>query len=415
MKNLPIAEFDRIVLKKEKNNNILKKLSPLKRICDIILKCLKIRKECRTVGKNTAMTKFISSLEQLYANSGIPVAIADSSLNIIRRNPLASAENSPLNIPDVSELINSENPSTGKIYRAEGAVIHSYNVLKTELPDENDFCYVIEYLGADNPASLTNSPALRDYITYLCARIRDSAGKIAVCADSIDAAAAYYSSGNQEICDSLNSINHSMMMLLREVVNPEQIYCTADLTEDETVLINEEIQQAADDAKTALGDSSIIINETDEKLYTRMNRSVFETVIASMTANCCMGELYPDEIIFSAKRTAPQKMCVSVRSLNTSGRKNPPPRRDLSPAGKDFCFDTLRSILSEKYNAVFSRSNLPDGILYSMEISALPSGKTPIIKNASKFVFRNERFSTMILSLAEHHLEKRYKYIDIDK
>ena len=48
-----------------------------------------------------------------------------------------------------------------------------------------------------------------------------------------------------------------------------------------------------------------------------------------------------------------------------------------------------------------------------MEIDALPQSKR-IVMNGDVFGIRNERFSAMTLSLAEHHLENHYKCIDID-
>ncbi|MGN0675335.1 MAG: hypothetical protein ACI4KG_06265 [Oscillospiraceae bacterium] len=358
----------------------------------------------------------ITVLEQLYSSSGVPAAIADSDLNIIWRNAAADSGKSPLKSQSAAFIFKGCGglPSEGTVSAAdENGVISRFNVMKTGIPGKKDWVYVIEHIGSDDFKDLICSPDIKNYMTYLCARIRDSAGKIAISADEIDSIVSSFGSGSKEISDCLNDIYQGLLLVLREVVNPEQFYYTLDpYCDDSTMSVEDELKLAASDAEKVLGSSCGVSVKTDGNIYIRMNRSVFETITADMASECCGGRTFPDRLVFSAKKTASDRALISVRSFNSPDRKNAAPEFETAN-GRKLYFDFLCNVMCEKYGAVFTKKELTDGFSVEMEIDAIKS-EMEIVKNASKFALRNERFCAMALCLADSCFEKRYKNIDID-
>lgn len=365
-------------------------------------------------------TELFTMLKQLYIAAGIPTAIADEKLNILWRNPLAETNRCPLSKDSALHLFENGVPVSGLVFHTEGETIRRFNVLKFKNTDDPSVFYIIEHLGSDDIKTLLASPQIKSYMTYLCARIRDSVGMIAISADEIDAATAVFGAGCGEVTDQLNTINKGLMLILREVINPEQLYYALDpCCDDVTICVADEIAHAVSDAKRALG-RSVKISYTSEKgIYTRMNRSVFETIISDMALECCCGRLYPDELIFncqSVRNRDPRgkdRIAVTVKSLNSSGKENVPSKFEKDKKGSRLYFNYLCSVLCEKYGAEFTRSELENGCLCSIVLDSVGCDRH-IVMNNSKFAFHNNRFSAMTLSLAERHLEERYRLIDID-
>ncbi len=356
--------------------------------------------------------ELLSVLTRIYGSAGVPAAIADDKLDIIWRNSLAESNRSPLKRENISGFFENNIPVSGMVYLPDNETIHRFNVLKADTPD--GCLFIVEHIGSDEIKALLAAPDIKAYMTYLCARIRESVGMIAVSADEIDSASAVFGAGCGEITEQLNTINKGLMLILREVIGPEQLYYTLDpCCNDVTICIADEIEQAASDAKRSLGRSSKVSCRAENSIYTRMNRSVFETIISDMAAECCSGELFPDELIFSCEKTAPDRAAVSVRSLNRSGKKNVPSKFERDKKGSKLYFDYLCSVMCEKYGAVFTKRQVPDGYDCRMEISAI-SSDVQIVMNGSKFAFHPERFCSMTLSLTEHHLENRYRFVNID-
>ena len=109
-----------------------------------------------------------------------------------------------------------------------------------------------------------------------------------------------------------------------------------------------------------------------------------------MAAECCGAGKYPDcglacgpeRIIFSARRSGRNRVEITVMSLNI-GSKNVSggAPRDVSPErGYERSFN--RRLLSEyiydvlglKNGARFSKENIPGGVVFRMDIEALPRG-----------------------------------------
>ena len=356
---------------------------------------------------------FISVIKQLYSSSGVPVAAADENFNIIWKNRLAEAEESLFNSDIVSVLSEKGRLDGGIVCKsADNGTVHRLNVMK--FCDGDAVYYIIEHISSDELKDLLKSPDVRNYFAYICARIRESAGAIAVSADEIDSAVMYFANGREDITENLNSIYRNMMLILREVIDPEQVYYALDpYCDDVTICVEDEIKLAGADASRSLGKTAVVDVIPESGIYIRMNRGVFETIIADMTAVCCEGALFPDKIVISSERTAETRAVIRIKSINTSGRKNVPSNYDRYKRSARLYADYLCDVMCSKYGAVFTQRELDDGFEYSMEIDALPQSKR-IVMNGDMFGIRNERFSAMTLSLAEHHLENHYKCIDID-
>lgn len=364
-------------------------------------------------------TDLFPLMKQLYSSSGIPTAITDENLNILWRNTLAESERGPLRNETVSCLFENGTPVSGMVFFHENETIYRFNVLKLKNMEDSSVMYIIERIGSDDLKALLSSPQIKAYMQYLCARIRDSVNLIAVSSDEIDAIAAVFGAGCGEVADQLNTINKGLMLILREVIDPEQLYCILDLDcDDVTICVADEIARAVSDAKRALG-KTVRVSYTSEKgIYTRMNRDLFETIISDMALECCCGRLYPDELVFTCKSVrnpdpnGSKRISITVKSINRSGRENVPSKFEKDKKSSKLYFNYLCSVLCEKYGAEFTRCELEDGCSCCIVLNAIGIDRKIVMSGSRSYYV--DRFSPMTVSLAEHHLEKRYKLINID-
>lgn len=357
---------------------------------------------------------FFSVLKQIYGSAGLPCAIADEKLSVLWKNAAASSHRCLLSRGSLSFLFEDGAPASGTVCRAENETVHRFSVLKAEDTAGGRVFYIVEQIRSDGIKDLLTSPDIKAYMNYLCARIRESVGMIAVSADEIDSAASVFGSAAGEVTEQLNTINKGLMLILREVINPEQLYYTLDpCCNDATICLADEIEKAASDAARSLGKDVKVTLDTKSDIFARMNRGVFETIISDMAAECCESPLYPEELIFSCKRVSAGRALVSVKSVNRSGKKNTPSVFERDKKSSRLYFDYLCRVMCDKYDAEYTAAELPDGFSCSLEINTV--GAEPYLSaSGPKFRSNSERFCTMVLSLAEHHLEDRYKFINID-
>ena len=209
---------------------------------------------------------------------------------------------------------------------------------------------------------------------------------------------------------------------IRRLIQPEQLYAMLDSSGKEAVLsLSDELQSIVGEIREFLGGAVTVTGECPPNICFRMNRLVFRSVVAEMTAECCSSELYPDLLVYAVKRTDMNHAEISVRSVNTSGNSNTaydftPREADIRGVNRHVFFDHLCSVLSERYETVFSRSVQPDGILYKMELEVFPKGSSPIARTASDY-FSEElrRFGVVAMSLADFCHNDRYYYIDPER
>lgn len=357
---------------------------------------------------------FFSVLKQIYASSGLPCAITDEKLDVLWINADASSHRCLLSRDNLSFIFEGGVPALGTVCRAENETVHRFNVLKAADPAGGRTFYILEQIRSDALKDLLTSPDIKSYICYLCARIRESVGMIAVSADEIDSVSAIFGSASGEITEQLNTINRGLMLILREVINPEQLYYTLDpCCNDATICLADEIEKAATDAAHSLGKNVKVTLDTKSDIFARMNRGVFETIISDMAEECCESALYPEELIFSCKRSSAGRALISVRSINYSGKANKVSVFERDKKSSRLYFDYLCKVMCDKYDANYTAEKLPNGFLCSLDMKIVgiePCFCTP----GPRFYSDSERFSTMTLSLADHHLEDRYRFINID-
>jgi len=353
-------------------------------------------------------SEFFSVLKQLYGSSGIPAAIADENLRVLWRNRPAETAKCLLSRDTLSFLSEKESISPGTVCVTEDDTIYRFNVMKAKCPDDGSYVYAAEHIGSDKLSLLLASPDIRAYMSYLCAKIRESTGLMAVSADEIDAVTSILGKEYSGVAERLNSINRGIMLILREVIDPEQLYYVLDpCCDDVIVYVSDEISKSASDAKKALGKTVKVVKLTEKNIFVRINRSVFETLLAEMAAECCGRDFYPEKLVFSCKKTAPDRVLISVESMGDSKKKPSNPASPEEKKGRKLYFNYMCEVLCSKYGASFTNCKTEDGWLCSIELTAIRSGISEVMTRPN-FSFLPGRFSPMSLSLADCHIEDRY-------
>ncbi len=387
-------------MKKEKIYNILKKVSPLSFFYDIITVVgFLYRKDSSDMG-----FEVISMLKQIYGAAGIPVAAADDKLNILWKN--SAAEASELFKENSAQFLFSGTEHTdGAVSVCVNGASHTFNVIR--YVSEKTY-YIIEYIGKNSAYDISQ---MKSYFIHLCARLRESAGQIAMSADSINLAVK---SGGTEVASDLNRIDRNVMLLLREAIIPEQIYYAMDpYCEDTAVNLADEIKLAAEDAESALGRGTEVWQNAENSITANINREVLEAVLAYMTAESCCGEFFPDRLEYSLEGAEDGRARISVRSVSLSGKKNVSYPLSALKQSEPFTNVFFKKLLSEKYGADFEKKIYPDGIEYTMLLNVIAKHNV-IVKSGQKFREHEERFSPMAVSLSEKHCGERYKNIKIN-
>ena len=344
-------------------------------------------------------------VKQLYGAASIPVAAADEKFSIIWKNSAA----------ETSELFDDDHVFVGRDDEAAEGIksvflngaYHLFNIIKCAA---EDICFIIEYVGRDTSRDISY---MKDYFSFLCTRLRESASQISMAADDID---LFVKSGDTNIASPLNRINRNVMLLLKEVVIPENIfYASAPECRDEPINLAHEVAASASDAQTVLGRWSEVWQNSVDNVCAAVNASVFEAAVACMTVQACCGEPYPEKLEFAVERDSEneERGIVSVRSVCLSGKSNNPFR--LEPMKKnDFFTDVVfREILAEKYGMSFETEYYPDGIECIMYLDVLPEEKG-IVQSQKGIMVRQERFSSMAVSLSEKHCAEHYKNIKME-
>lgn len=359
---------------------------------------------------------YINTLKQLYFNAAVPVVIAGEDGSILWRNP--PADMAP-DVPADSIIQDSGKSSSGLICKTSGDTVFCFTVLKAEDPTEKKIYYIIETVETRKPKSLADDPDVKNFVNYLCSKIRIALGDITSTADDIFDAVSIGDINGEKITDGLNKIDRSIMSVAKEVVQPEQFYAMLDGDGRTAVLsMSDELKSITGEIKENFGSSVTVTGECPPNIYFRMNRSVFRAIIAEMTAECCSSELYPDLIVYAVKRTEGNRAELTVRSINTSGNSNTaydlsPREADIRGINRHVFFDQMCRALEEKYGVFFSHAVQQDGILYKMDIEVFPKGSSPIAMRSPEYSPEDEqRFGPISLALADFYHKERYYYID---
>ena len=339
----------------------------------------------------------LSMLKQIYGATGTPVAVVNYEYDVLWKNP--AAEVCELFCDDALCLCRGNEAEDGVKSVFVNGVYHIFNAVK--LGEEG---FVIEYVGKDTARDVSH---MRDYFDFLCARLRESSSQISMAADDID---MFVKSGDTDIASSLNRINKNVMLLLKEALVPENIFYAAECV-DEPLNLAHAAALAAEDAQNALGRQSEIWQNDVDNVCANINGSVFDTVISYMTAYACGGEFYPERVEYVVERDGKDKCrgFVSVRSVCLSGRKNTSFRLEAMKKNEFFTETAFKNMLAGKYGMSFETRNLDDGTECIVYLDVLPENKG-IVRSRNKLP-RQERFSSMAVSLSEKHYAEHYKNI----
>lgn len=363
---------------------------------------------------------FISALRQIFELSGIAVTITDEKLNVIWRNMLSK----PISGEDRDSMrfiFGEDTPKTGMVHKTVDGVVYSFNVMKAEDASDKKCCYIFELVHTEKLENILSSPVVRDFISFICVRIRETLGNVTFFADDIYNEISIGCPDLKGITDDLNKIDRNIMMLAREIIQPEQLYVLLDSEDSEVTLsLDDEMRKIVSDAKKVFGRKIRVTEDYDENIYFRMERSTFEAVIAGMAEECCGTELAPERFVFSAKRTGGGRAEISVMSINTSGAKNGGYEKEIGnrlesmKLNSRMFFEYICDILREKCGAVFTKTARSDGLLFKMELDVIPAGVPSIAMNRTNYLLSSERFGTMPLALAYFRTNERYCYIPVE-
>ena len=273
-----------------------------------------------------------------------------------------------------------------------------------------------------NREDVLNSEEVRSFVTYLCAKIRIALENITRTTDELFDAVSLGTINGEQITDGLNKIDRSIMSVAREVIQQEQLYSMLDTKGRTAVLsMSDELMGVIRDIKDYLGSSVTVTGECPENIRFRMDHSLFRSVVAEMTAECCSSELFPDLLVYAVKRTDENRAELTVRSINTSGEPNTaydfaPREADIRGIDRHVFFENVQSVMEEMYGAVFSCSRLPDGILYKMDLEILSRDSSPIAMSPAGYLSEEDsRFGAVQMALADFCHTERYHYVDLSR
>ncbi len=345
-------------------------------------------------------------VKQLYSASAAPVAVADDKYNIIWKNP--AAENCGLFKDDSVAFVFRNSSDKGVRTVFFGGTHHIVNVI--EYPTDEG-CFVIEYMG-ENPHN--DISHMKSYFSFLCTRLRESASQISMAADDIDMS---LKNGGTDAAASLNKIDRNVMLLLKEAIVPETLFYASDpYCRDEAINLAHKVALAVSDTENTLGRRSEVWQNSVDDVCASINSSVFETIIAYMTAEACGGELFPDRVEFVVERDSEndKRGFVSVRSVCLSNRKNSSYNLEFLKRSEFFTEAAFKEILCDRYGISFDKTVYSDGIECKIALDVLPADGGGIVKTDGREALRQERFSTMAIALSEKHYGEHYKNIKMN-
>ena len=321
-------------------------------------------------------------LKKEYSASGLPVFITDEKMNILWKNDIGGS------VPDLGEsaefIFDSGVPCTGLVVKEINGEVCTFNVIRSEDAENNRFYYIIELVSSRELGGIVSAEAVRGYISYICSRIRAAAGNIISVTDRLFEDISAGTLGIGRAAEGFDKIYESAAVLEREIAYPDRLYSLIDPKRpDDIIILDREMVAVAAGIKSSLRDrtqvsekGNVRISEDyDRDIFFRMNADSFETAVASMAAECCGTEHFPERIIFSARRSGRNRAEVTVMSLDIGNKKG---SKDCSGSGSERSF--TRKLLSEyvydvlglKNGARFSKENIPDGVVFRMNIEALP-------------------------------------------
>ncbi len=364
--------------------------------------------------------KLFDMLKKIYEDSKLPVAVTDSSAVVKWKNKASGqifsegtavwkAEHGGFSGPEIINTISNEQ-------------LYSFNAVKAEDRESGESYYIVELIRSDKLSDILNTAAIRDYVLYLCAKIKNAAGMMTNSADEIYDNVSCGLFDSEMITERLNIIDKGIMSITKEIIQPDQFYSLLKMDEKEmTLSADNELRRIADEASAVLGRNVKIVFDCDKNIFFHMERSIFEAVVAGMAEKCCRCGGAPEMLSFSASRLSDIRAEVIVRSIHITNNKNKtdqPHGMDIAEAElqspeRDVFFNYMCDILCARHKAVFTKAELPNGFIFKMEFDIVTGGTT-ILEPETEYSAGSSRFSTVRLMLSDVTQQQRYGFYDID-
>ena len=266
---------------------------------------------------------------------------------------------------------------------------------------------------------ILNIPEIRDYVNFICSKIREAAGVIINSADEIYDSVSCGLCDGQMITENLNMIDENIMSITKEIVMPDQFYSLMDMDGKNkvTLAMDRELQRVVGKIESTLGKAVKVTSKCDRGIFFRMDHTTFETLIAGMTDRCCCGKFYPETLVYSASRVGERRAELSVMGISPESQRNNIRLQtilsaELRDIKRDMFFEYICELLCSRFGAAFTKTEMPNGYNIKMEFDII-SGGEPRIEMTPRDIDMG-RFSAASLMLADFPVQKRYKYYDID-
>ncbi len=351
------------------------------------------------------MEQNIGFLIGLYSSAVTPFVIADESLSILWRNSPAQAYRL-FKGDNIGFLIidNESKPRQGRVsVRTDDGNSAEFSVIRYTSEDDS-ILYIVEYLGTDSPC---DSPAVRNYIMHMCGTLRHTVCALESAASEIN---CKIRSGETDVADSLNRINQSSFLLLKEAAVPETMYYSKELGElDSAICVDEEVSLFIEKLRNVLGNETEIRQNSKKNIFTHMHRDVFELIISRMTADCCSRGFYPQKITFSLSNETNQykRSTLTVKAMGALPKETIPRRLDYIRSNAELFEQRFLKLLHDKYGVTFRMHDCPNSISIVMEFNRCL--RKSLLRNRHDFLIREWEYSSAYAVLSELFPREKYK------
>lgn len=361
----------------------------------------------------------ISAVKIIHDKSGIPVVFTDSNFCITWKNKLAS----PLFDEGecLSETFENADFKEGVVNAFQGDTLYSLNVIRLGDKDEKYSEYMVEFLHMDSIIRILNIPEIRDYISFVCAKIKEAAGTVAGSMDEIHDAVSCGLFDGKMITDRLNIIDKNIMSITKEIVMPDQFYALMDMDGKNkvTLAMDRALQRIVGNINAEIGKAVKVTSKCDKGIFFRMDPVMFETVVMGMTEQCCSGKIYPETLVYSVSRVSEGRAELSVMSISPECRQNNTRvqtvmEAELRNIKRGLFFDYICEFLCSKFGAAFTKTEMPNGYSFKMEFDIISGSEPRIAMEPADYHTGMNRFDMTPLMLADFPVNERYAYYDID-
>ena len=368
----------------------------------------------------------ISAVKAVHEKSGIPVVFTDSSFCVTWKNKLAASLFSEGEC--LSDTFEKVSLREGVVNAYQGDAIYSLNVIRLDNKDEKDseYEYMVEFLHTDSMVRILNIPEIKNYIYFICSKIKEAAGVVVNSADEIYDAVSCGLYDGRMITDRLNIIDENIMSVTKEIVMPDQFYALMDMENKNkaTLAMDRELQRLVGNIRSEIGKAVKITSTCERGVFFRMDPVMLETVVMGMTERCCCGKIYPETLVYSVSRISEERAELSVMSISPESRKNNVRLKTIMEAElrnikRGLFFDYICDVLCSGFGVAFTQTEMPNGYNFKMEFNIISGSEPRIAIESTDYHIRRDRFGRdrfdmASLMLADFPVQKRYSYYDID-